>query len=246
MIKLLVIFLLILPLNVNAQQTAPATELKEKDLPVITPLTTDAASAEEEPAIKNTDKKPDVSNAAAVISKIKNIPSLMFDQNENQEVDRAIDSFKTNKTYVPADTEEDFSNLSEEDKKKRAENKKAKDAASNSLKENERSYIYLASIMYSSPDNWTTWVDNQKITSSNNSPDKEFYVKSINQDNIKLLWTLSASKWRIIAGKKSDDEAPKVNEKNQVEIEFELKPNQTFVLKKSLVIEGKVTNFSKK
>ncbi len=47
------------------------------------------------------------------------------------------------------------------------------------------------------------------------------------------------TKWKIISGKKSEELAPKINSLNQVEVEFELKPNQTFTLGTNSVSEGR-------
>jgi hypothetical protein len=150
--------------------------------------------------------------------------SLMFDDEENDDIERAIDSFKNNQIYTPKNQEV------VETKDKEAEEK------------NEKSYIYLSAIMYFSSKDWVIWLNDQKITSKNNSSNNEIFVDSINKDQVKILWRISLSKWRIISGKNSTENV-KTNSQNQVETIFTLKPNQTFVLDSNSVFEGKA-NFS--
>lgn len=153
------------------------------------------------------------------------ITSLMFDDEELSDVNRAIESFKNDQAFVPG---QDPNNPD-------TNNKKTKDLEA----ENEKSYIYLASIIYYSPKDWAVWINNQKITSETNKNSKELFVKAIYSDHVKILWSISISKWKILAGKKSEDAAPKLNAKNNVEIEFSLKPNQTFILGSGQVVEGR-------
>ena len=158
------------------------------------------------------------------------VTSLMCDDEELSDVDRAIESFKNDQTFVPGQDPNSADAKKEKDKK--AKDLEAED-------ENEKSYIYLASIIYYSPKDWAVWINNQKITSETNKNSKELFVKEIYSDHAKILWSLSISKWKILAGKKSDDAAPKLNAKNNVEIEFNLKPNQTFILGSGHVVEGR-------
>ena len=64
-------------------------------------------------------------------------------------------------------------------------------------------------------------------------------LPEIYPDRAKIIWSLSVSKWKILSGKKSEDEAPQLNAKNNVEIEFILKPNQTFILSSGRIVEGR-------
>ncbi len=152
--------------------------------------------------------------------------SLMFDEEEEDGVNRAVESFKSGQQF----SLDDENKKDDEDKKIKAKKEL----------ENEKSYIYLASIMYYSPLIWTVWINNTKITSENNDPKKELFIKSVGPDNAKVRWTLSMSKWKILSGKTDESLAPKINENNQVEINFTLKPNQTFMLNANTVKEGKI------
>lgn len=155
------------------------------------------------------------------------VTSLMFDDEEIGNVERAISSFKNDQTFTVGQDSN-----SPDAKKKLTKDVKAED-------ENEKSYIYLASIIYYSNKEWAVWINNLKITSETNKNNKELFVKEIYPDRAKIIWSLSISKWKILSGKKSEDSAPKLNAKNNVEIEFILKPNQTFILGSSHVVEGR-------
>lgn len=167
--------------------------------------------------------------------------SLMFDDQESGNLDRAIDSFKNNQAYAPEDPESDGTanaSATDDDKKKAEEAERLRKAEELKNQENEKSYIYLASVIYFNPKDWIVWINEKKITSKTNDPKKELFVESIRKDSTKILWKLSLSKWKIISGRK-EEFAPKINAENQIEIRFELKPNQTFVLSSNKVVEGK-------
>lgn len=172
--------------------------------------------------------------------------SLMFDDRENDNLERAIDSLKSNQAYVPEESSE------EDDPKQAAEKKKdEEDAAIKEKQEqdefNKKSYIYLASIMYSTPQDWVVWINDKKITSDNNKKGKELFLKSVDKDKISVQWNVSPSKLKVLLGKRAETLNLKVNESGQIEVRFILQPNQTFVLGSNTVVEGKVvTNMIKK
>ncbi len=151
------------------------------------------------------------------ISQVK-LTSLMFDDAENEAINRALDSFKNGNTYLPEEVAE----------------------SGDGNVTNRGSYIYLASIMYLSEEYWAVWINGEKITSESNQPSNELYLQEVQKDKISVLWTISASKWKILMGRKSEEMAGKINSQNQVEAKFELKPNQTYLLIYDNVIEGNV------
>ena len=161
------------------------------------------------------------------------IISLMFDDEENNNAERALDSFKNNQEFVPEESEEErLANT----KKRGEENQKTQE---NEIAENEKSFIYLASIIYFTAKDWAVWVNDQKITYESNNPGKELYLSSVKYNSVKFMWKISLSKWKILSGQKVDAQPPNLNANNQVEIEFELHPNQTFSLKAGKVAEGR-------
>ncbi len=180
-------------------------------------------------------------NVIANILLSRKATSLMFDDEENDHIGRAINSLRSNEIYVPDGAEGGTDdNLTPEQRKKNADDKKRAEENEAS----EKSYVYLASIIYFAPKDWAVWINRQKITYDSNqkdkeSKDKEFYVKSIQKDRVKVLWKISLSKWKILSNSKPESEAPKVNANNQIEVEFELKQNQTFMLNTRSVVEGK-------
>ena len=182
------------------------------------------------------------SNPAPAIGGLKNsieelflnqkVSSLMFDDEENSNIDRAIDAFRNRELNgLEAGSTGGEGN---------------EDGDFRQYERNEKSYIYLGSIIYLTPKDWVVWINNQKITSFTNYKTNELYVRSVEKDKVRLLWTLSISKWKILSGKNSEDFAPKLNEHNQVEVEFELRPNQTFILVANKVVEGRAASFIKK
>lgn len=50
-------------------------------------------------------------------------------------------------------------------------------------------HYHVASIMYDTPTSWSVYINGILITSSNNSKDKELYVRYINRDVVTLIWT---------------------------------------------------------
>ncbi len=162
------------------------------------------------------------------------IKSLMFDNDEEIEVSKAIESLKNNQVYVPqASTEE------KQEKDLAAEEKAKKENAEKLAVDNAKSYIYLASIIYFSKNEWAIWINNDKITSETNSESKELYITSIEKDKVEITWTMNLSKWKILAGQKNPDVS--VNSKNQVVTTFSLQPNQTFILGNNSTVEGKAS-----
>lgn len=162
------------------------------------------------------------------------VDSLMYDDEENANIERAVESLKNNQVFVPEGEEGE---LSEEEKLAQEADAKLK-AEEKLNQENEKSYIYLASIIYFTPQDWVVWVNDKKITPTTNKRDNELYLKSVQKDSVRLFWKLSISKWKILSGRK-EEVAPQVNAENQVEVEFTLKPNQTFILSNGAVVEGR-------
>ena len=156
----------------------------------------------------------------------KKLSSLMFDDEESSAIERTIESLKNNQIYSP----EDGNDLNAET---------GTDIAAKAAEESEKSYIYLASIIYFTAKDWAIWINDQKITAETNSKDKEIYLKSVQKDRVKVVWKMNLTKWKIISGRNSVELAPKVNADNKIEIEFELKPNQTYILTSNNVVEGR-------
>lgn len=193
------------------------------------------------PDEKTDNKAPEKSNSALItgaktdlIDNLlggKKIASLMFDDQENSEINRAVDSLKNNQFYDPANSD----------------SKDIKADPSQANQESEKSYIYLASLMYFTQKDWAIWINEQKITPKTNNRTEEIFVESIQKNQVRLVWKMSLTKWKVISGASPESPNPQVNSNNQVEFRFALRPNQTFSLNDSSVVEGKaVTAFLKK
>jgi hypothetical protein len=235
--------------NAMAQETKlaanpPSSTLVEKNLPNQTQNNQAAPKTPEqktpETPAENVEKKEtqttkDLLQKSTLVEKISSsvgeillgnkVTSLMFDEEENSNINRAIDSLKNNQVYAPEGTQ--------------ANDQKEEISPEDQVQENEKSYLYLASIIYFSPKDWAIWINDQKITPESNKKENELYVKFVERDSVKFLWKLSVTKWKILSGKVSEQLAPKVNQNNQVEVNFTLKQNQTFILSTNSVVEGK-------
>ena len=160
----------------------------------------------------------------------------MYDEDQFNNLEKAIEAMRNNQSFVPE---------GEEAQKESVENAKKQDEELKKLESSEdnvKSYVFLSSIMYFSEKQWSLWINDKKFMASSNSVENELYFKNISQDRATIVWKLSISKWKILSGKKSEEYAPKINENNQVEVEFTLKPNQTFILGLNKVADGRAVD----
>jgi hypothetical protein len=102
--------------------------------------------------------------------------------------------------------------------------------------------LYLKSILFVSPNYWTIWVNDEKISSETNKREEgEFFVEEIKKDQVKLVRRLSKGQWRYMnSGNYVSANRYRTNEKtNKVELTLVLHPNQMFVFAKNEIIDGK-------
>jgi hypothetical protein len=168
-----------------------------------------------------------VSGIEDVLLQQKPITSVMFSDVDEKNIDRAVRAYKNKEKFVV--------NQDSDSKKAKDKSGKKKDPI-----ENERSFLHLSSIIYFASDAWSLWVDSVKISSDSNKVGSDLYVKFISSEKVTIVWTMSISKWKILSGKVSESDAPKINKNDQVEVEFTLKQNQTYMLTTNKVIEGKM------
>lgn len=100
--------------------------------------------------------------------------------------------------------------------------------------------VYLNSILYISPSRWSVWINNNKITNETNSSDSEIFILNVAKEKVIILWKVSLSKWEIIVPDPDYLETVEINEYNEVENIFTLRPNQTYLPLEDKVIEGRV------
>ncbi len=181
----------------------------------------------------------------------KKYESLMLTEIELKNIKKANEAANNGQPFV-AETEEESKIKDPKEEQEKLKEKKKKEQEEKLKKEeeeqgSEKSYIYLASIIYFNQNDWVVWINDQKITPKTNQKNKELYIKKVYSNQIDVIWKLSITKWKIISGKKSETIAPKINKDNQIEVSFSLKPNQTFMLSNNSVVEGKaVINLIKK
>jgi len=159
----------------------------------------------------------------------KKIKSLMFSDTDYSNIDRAIESFQNNQVFE----------LESEEEKSSSDEKAVGEDVKKAEQDNVKSYIYLSSVLYFNENSWSLWINDKKYTSKNNIPDSEMYFKKVSKDKVNIIWKLSVSKWKILSGLRSESLAPKINSNNQVEIDFVLQPNQTFILSSNKVVAGR-------
>lgn len=156
------------------------------------------------------------------------IPSLMYTKEQILEINKVVETMR----------------LSPEARRKELlESETGSDSASTikPKENNEKSYIYLGSILYFSPKTWAVWINGEKISSQTNSNTQEIYVTAIGRDKVQIMWQISFTKWKILTGYEDGEELPELTADNKVRISFTLKPNQTFILGSNKIVEGKVS-----
>lgn len=102
--------------------------------------------------------------------------------------------------------------------------------------------VYLKAIMYISNNNWSVWINDKKISNKNNlDEDNEYIIKRINTKEAIILLNVSKTKWNYLnsSGIITNDKCIIDDEKNKVNFEIKLHPNQTFIFSQNSVIDGK-------
>ncbi len=215
------------------EKIAPETQPAEKAVVAASEIKKDEENKESDKKSQNQalySLNPIDSSLAKTLLGEDKIKSLMFEDEDLAYQERALEAAASGTTFKMSDDDAD---PKKDDKIKLSEKKE---------EENSKSFLYLSSIMYYSKHDWTVWLNNKKITSNNNDKNAEFYVMNIDNQKAKIKWTLSATKWRILTGKKGESDAPNLNEKNQVSTFVTLYPNQTFILGSKRIVEGQNLN----
>ena len=106
----------------------------------------------------------------------------------------------------------------------------------------EMKNIYLKAIMYISNNNWSVWINNIKISNTNNlDKDNKYIIKKINTNEVTINLNVSRAKWNYLnsSGAINNEEFNIDEENNKVNFTIKLHPNQTFIFSKNVVIDGK-------
>lgn len=209
---------------------------ESKDLEIPQEIKKDEDKKEQKPSDENNNKDETKQNSEDNESPLKKInesefTSLMFSDKEYRNLRKALSSLVNKIEYSDESPIAPINSVEEEKKEEKS----------------ERSYVYLASLLFFSQNSWVVWINDRKITSDNNDPQNEFYIKDISKNSVDIVWKLGITKWKIITGN-SDDQLPEVNSENQIVNNFTLRPNQTYILVDDHIVEGKISvgNSSKK
>ena len=99
-------------------------------------------------------------------------------------------------------------------------------------------YIYLNSIMYISENAWSIWINENKITNSNNG-DADIVVSKIRPNYVDIIWSFDLDQWDIVNPKKLIPESMYEIKNNIVSIFLTLSPNQAFIARENKILEGR-------
>ncbi len=104
--------------------------------------------------------------------------------------------------------------------------------------------IYLKSIIYSSDDSWTLWINDKKISNTSNKAAKgEYKILNLDKNSATILWTISKIKHEYIHNNIQNDNY-KANADGKYELTIHLSVNQTYIPMLDKIIEGKFENNS--
>lgn len=99
-------------------------------------------------------------------------------------------------------------------------------------------YIYLNSIMYIADNAWSIWINESKITNSNNG-DADIIVSEIRPNYVDIIWSFNLDQLDIVNPKKLIPESMYEIKNNIVSVFLTLSPNQTFIARENKILEGK-------
>lgn len=99
--------------------------------------------------------------------------------------------------------------------------------------------IYLNSIMFISKNNWTIWLNGNKITNLDNG-EGDIVVTSVSPLRASFYWKVGLSRWEIVNANKNIPNSKYKIEANDVKLFFSLSPNQTYIPSTNKVIEGRI------
>lgn len=103
--------------------------------------------------------------------------------------------------------------------------------------------LYLGSIVYYSPSNWSIWVNDKKLTNKTNTESNELYVTRISRTEAELRWRPYSlmdipTVWQM-ATQNGQHPLPHILvDEHAGEITLDLHPNQTFLPKSLTIREG--------
>lgn len=109
--------------------------------------------------------------------------------------------------------------------------------------------LYLGLILYHSPSEWVVTLNGKAISTQNNRPDNEFYIRRISRREVELVWKPDsmqsiANIWRNFSGSQKKALHGIAVDEKESHIILLLKPNQTFDSGAIAIREGFVKSAS--
>ena len=103
--------------------------------------------------------------------------------------------------------------------------------------------IYLGSIVYYSPGQWSVWVNGRKLLARNNLPTGEFYVSSLSPSEVELVWKPASlqdmpSSWQRTTDSGAHPLPGIAMDESKGTVTLHLRPNQTFLPRSLTIREG--------
>lgn len=103
--------------------------------------------------------------------------------------------------------------------------------------------IYLGSIVYYSPSQWSVWINGKKIVNRFNAQTNEYFVRRIANGEVEIVWRPASlldtpGLWKQLTNN-GKDPLPNIEvDEAQGQITLRLRPNQTFLPRSLLIREG--------
>ncbi len=109
--------------------------------------------------------------------------SLMFSKSDMEILKpfvEAYDNIHEEKNNSPVGDKDDLRSLMQQ--------LKSNDASGADTKPPPLINLFLSSIIYYSPSEWSVWINDKKLDSAHNLPANEFYVSAVSRKEIVLVW----------------------------------------------------------
>ncbi|MDR0423354.1 MAG: hypothetical protein LBH46_02065 [Rickettsiales bacterium] len=103
----------------------------------------------------------------------------------------------------------------------------------------ENFYFYLKSIVYSSPNSWTIFVNDKRITDSDRRYDDKVTILKVSPNYVTFLWTGTIPEINTMNYNDTIPEDKYKIENDEVKMPFRLSLHQTFLPLEYKIIEGK-------
>jgi hypothetical protein len=103
--------------------------------------------------------------------------------------------------------------------------------------------VYLGSIVYYSPSNWSVWLNDKKLVNIQNVPTNEFYITRLSRTQMELVWKPKSiadtlQKWKDMTNGGKNPLPNITLDETKGTITLLMRPNQTFISRILAIREG--------